>query len=283
MTAANGIEHHVGPVQSALRRCTANVAAAITVLLRPARVQGRAAWPFSGQQIGIAAGVALVIFLAVMFLLDAAIVNAVGRLPSWIAWSFDQITDFGKSGWFLWPLGVLFLGLAALPSLPRLPQLVLDAIIVRVGFLFLAIGAPSLFDTIVKRMIGRARPLVGGSLDPYLFSPFKWTADYASLPSGHATTAFAALVAFGTLWPRARTVMWIYALLIAVSRVVLTAHYPSDVLAAAAVGVTGALFVRRWFALRRLGFSVTADGAIRQFPGPSLKRIKAVARALLSE
>jgi len=283
MTAANGIEHQVGPVQTALRRCGTNVAAAITIVLRPAHVRGRRAWPLTGQQLAIAFGLAALIFLAVMLLLDAATVNGVGRLPQWIAWSFDQITDFGKSGWFLWPLGVLFLGLAALPSLPRLPQLVLAGIMVRVGFLFLAIGAPSLFDTIIKRMIGRARPLVGGSLDPYLFSPFKWTADYASLPSGHATTAFAALVAFGTLWPRARPVMWIYALLIATSRVVLTAHYPSDVLAGAAVGMTGALLVRRWFALRRLGFSVTPVGAIRQLPGPSLKRIKAVARALLSE
>ena len=65
---------------------------------------------------------------------------------------------------------------------------------------------PGLFATIIKRMIGRARPMVGGSLDPFLFSPFIWRADYAGLPSGHATTAFAVLVAFGTLWPRARTV-----------------------------------------------------------------------------
>jgi undecaprenyl-diphosphatase len=164
-----------------------------------------------------------------------------------------------------------------------MPQLVLDAIMVRVGFLFVAIAAPSLFDTIIKRMIGRARPLVGGSLDPYLFSPFKWTAEYASLPSGHATTAFAAAVAFGTLWPRARTALWVYALAIAVSRVVLTAHYPSDVLAAAVVGVAGALLVRRWFALRGLGFSVTGDGTICQFAGPSPKRIKSVARALIKK
>ena len=164
-----------------------------------------------------------------------------------------------------------------------MPQLVLDAMMVRVGFLFVAVAAPSLFDTIIKRVIGRARPLVGGSLDPYLFSPFKWTSEYAGLPSGHATTAFAVAVAFGTLWPRARTVLWVYALSIAVSRVVLTAHYPSDVLAAAVVGIGGALLVRRWFALRGLGFAVTADGGIHQFPGPSLRRIKAVARAALAE
>ena len=36
-------------------------------------------------------------------------------------------------------------------TLPRIPQLVLAAIIVRVDFLFVAIGVPSLFDTIIER------------------------------------------------------------------------------------------------------------------------------------
>jgi len=283
MTAANGIDRDAGRTQTALRRCGANVAAAFALLARPVRRHVQNPWPLDPQRLAIAAGVAVAIFLAVMFLFDAAAIRGVGHLPNWIVWSFDQITDFGKSGWFLWPLGILFLCLAALPSLPRVPQLVLTAIMVRVGFLFVAIAAPSLFDTIIKRMIGRARPLVGGSLDPYLFSPFKWTADYASLPSGHGTTAFAALVAFGSLWPRGRTIFWIYALLIAVSRVVVTAHYPSDVLAAAVVGVVGALLVRRWFALRGLGFSIGPEGAVHQLPGPSLKRIKSVARELLGQ
>jgi len=283
MTAANGLSRDEGAAQAALRRCAANVAAAVATLLRPVRHNVRNPWPFDPQRLAIAAGSALAIFLVVMFLFDAAAINGVGHLPHWIVWSFDQITDFGKSGWFLWPLGILFLGLAALPSLPRMPQLVLTAIMVRVGFLFAAIGAPSLFDTIIKRMIGRARPLVTGVADPYVFSPFKWTAEYASLPSGHATTAFAVAVAFGTLWPRWRTVLWVSALLIAVSRVVLTAHYPSDVLAASGVGIVGALLVRRWFALRGLGFSIAPDGVLHQKPGPSLRRIKAVARALLAE
>jgi membrane-associated phospholipid phosphatase len=282
MTVANGLNRDEGRAQTALRRCATNVATAVTTLARPARHHVRNPWRLDPRRFATAAGVAVAIFLLVMFLSDAAAINGVGHLPRWIVWSFDQITDFGKSGWFLWPLGILFLGLAALPSLPRMPQLALAAIMVRVGFLFVAIGAPSLFDTVIKRMIGRARPLVGGSLDPYLFSPFKWTAEYASLPSGHATTAFAAAIAFGTLWPRWRTVFWVYALLIAVSRVVLTAHYPSDVLAAAAVGIVGALLVRRWFALRGLGFSIGPDGVLHQKPGPSLRRIKAVARTLLA-
>jgi len=282
MTAANGIGHGAGAAQTLLRRCAANVMAAFAILARPAR-QTPNAWPLSARQLAIGAAATLALLLIVMVLFDAGAIHAVGRLPNWLVWFFDQITDFGKSGWFLWPLGILFLILAVLPSLPRVPQLVLDAMLVRVGFLFVAVAAPSLFDTIIKRMIGRARPLVGGSLDPYLFRPFKWTSEYASLPSGHATTAFAVAIAFGTLWPRARTILWVYALAIAVSRVVLTAHYPSDVLAAAGIGIGGALIVRRWFALRGLGFSVAGDGTIHQFPGPSFKRIKAVARAALAE
>jgi undecaprenyl-diphosphatase len=77
--------------------------------------------------------------------------------------------------------------------------------------------------------------------------------------------------------------MWIYAGLIGLSRVVVTAHYPSDVIAGALVGAAGALLVRNWFAARRLGFAVDADGSVRPMPGPSVWRIiKAVARRLHS-
>jgi undecaprenyl-diphosphatase len=282
MTAANDLNRE-NTVKTALRRGVSNVVVALTLLARPSRMHLRNPRLPAPQKLAVAAGIAVLAFLVAMVLIDAAAINAVGRAPHWIVWFFDRITDFGKSGWFLWPLGILFLALAAMPTLPRVPQLVLASLMVRVGFLFAAIGAPGLFDTIIKRMIGRARPLVTGVADPYVFHPFKWSAAYASLPSGHATSAFAALVAVGTVWPRARTVMWIYALLIAVSRVMVTAHYPSDVLAGAVVGVVGALLVRHYFALRGLAFSIGPDGVLHQKPGPSLRRIKSVARTLLSQ
>jgi membrane-associated phospholipid phosphatase len=223
------------------------------------------------------------VFVLSMLTFDAAAIRGARHLPRWIASVFDEITDFGKSGWFLWPLGLLFLALAALPAtLTPFSQRVFAAIMVRIGFLFTAIAVPGLFVTIVKRMIGRARPGVGGTLDPTLFIPFEGHAAYAGTPSGHVTTAFAVLVAFGTLWPRARTALLIYALLIALSRVVVIAHYPSDVFAGAVVGIVGAVLVRRYFAQRRLGFSIEPNGMIHQYPGPSLRRIKAVARGLLS-
>jgi undecaprenyl-diphosphatase len=253
------------------------------VLTRPPRIRLPRSDAYSLPLLAIVAAIAIAVFLLLAWTLDAAASRGAGHLPRWIIDLFDDITDFGKSGWFLWPLGLLFIALAALPpTLTPISQRVLAAVMVRVGFLFTAIAVPGLFVTIVKRMIGRARPNVGGSLDPFLFSPFKWEAAYAGMPSGHATTAFAVLVAFGTLWPRARTALLIYAVLIAISRVVVTAHYPTDVLAGALVGAVGAMMVRRYFALRRLGFSIGPGGDVHQLPGPSLRRIKAVARGLLA-
>ena len=51
----------------------------------------------------------------------------------------------------------------------------------------------------------------------------------------------------------------------------------------AVVGTVGALMVRRWFAMRRLGFSYGPDGVPHLYPGPSRRRIKAVAREVLAD
>ena len=113
--------------------------------------------------------------------------------------------------------------------------------------MFLAIALPGLFVTVVKGLIGRVRP---SELGPFIYSPWSWQHEYASLPSGHATAAFAAAIAIGALWPKARVPFWIFAAVIAVSRVVIQAHFVSDVIAAAFVGGFGAILVRNWFAAR---------------------------------
>lgn len=272
------------PLPSPARRCLTNLALALSLLTRAPRAYPKNASPLAGQQIAIAALFGLGVLVGGMFLVDAQISGRMRGLPHWVSSFFDSITDYGKSGYVLWPLGLLFLFLCALPPiLPRVQQRVLAAMMVRIGFLFTAVAMPSLFDTIIKRMIGRARPFTTGHPDPFVFRPLIWQNDYAGLPSGHATTAFAILVTFSTIWPRARPYLLIYALLIAVSRVVLTAHYPTDVAAGALVGIVGALLVRRWFALRRLGFSLEPNGVLHQYPGPSVKRVKAVARSLLAD
>ena len=77
--------------------------------------------------------------------------------------------------------------------------------------------------------------------------------------------------------------MWVYAALILASRVIIQAHFISDVVAAAFVGGFGAILVRNWFAARRLAFIPARDGAVHAMPGPSWRRVKMVARRLLGQ
>jgi membrane-associated phospholipid phosphatase len=254
----------------------------IAALLRPPR--GKPIPGHTGRRLFGAAVLTSAAVIAAMVLFDGELAAAVRRVPAWIHVGFRELSDYGKSGWFLWPTGLVLLAIALAASQPMsaFGRLVLAALAVRVAFLFTAVALPSLTVAIVKRVIGRARPFVGGHLDPFLYGLPVWRPDYASMPSGHATSAFATAFAVALLWPSLRIPMLIYAFLIAASRMVLDAHYLSDVIAGAAVGAAGALLVRDWFAARRLGFIVGPDGTVSRLPGPSFARLKRIGRSLLA-
>lgn len=219
---------------------------------------------------------------ATMVLIDASVMRAVTQLPPGFIETFNWLTDFGQGAWPLIPLALLMLACPLLnhPRLTHMSRGVLAMAAVRLGYMFLAIGLTGLADTILKRLIGRVRP---SALGPFAFEPFAWRPEYASFPSGHATNVFATLVAVGLIFPRARPLLWIYALTIAASRVIVSSHFPSDVIAGAAFGAFGAVVVRDWFAARRLGFFIGSDGRVHPLPGPSFRRIKKVAGALLGQ
>lgn len=255
------------------RNAGRNSAQCLRALAQPARpLATPAVFP------SIAASIMLIIAAAVsMLFLDARAVDWALHEPHWFRATFETITDLGLSGWFLFPCGFLLLFLAAVasPQLTRIARGVLAALAARIGFVFLAIGLPGLFVSIVKGLIGRARPYVGGHEDPFAYAPLDWRPAFASMPSGHATTAVAAAIAIGAIWPRTRMVMWFYAALIMVSRVAVVAHHPSDVIAGAVVALWGCYLLRRWFAARGLVFR---RSGLRAKEGPSFARIRAALR-----
>jgi membrane-associated phospholipid phosphatase len=278
--SATGLDK-IDPPAGVLRRTLANLAAWLSLVGRPRRVKAARLLPET-RRLAIGVLAAVVCVAAAMILLDGRGLTFARTLPPWIVDSFNEITDFGRSTWFLVPIAVLILlaGVLTSAAAGRIANLVVVSLVVRLEFLFLAIALPGLTVTIVKRLIGRVRP---SDLGPFSYMPWSWRPEYASLPSGHGTTAFAAAMAIGALWPKARIPMWAFAVVIAVSRVVIQAHFASDVIAAAFVGAFGAILVRNWFAARRLGFTVDHQGTVRALPGPSLRRIKTVARRLFGQ
>ena len=94
------------------------------------------------------------------------------------------------------------------------------------------IGALSLPTyKLLKRATARPRPCADGDLEP-LLAPL----DLYSFPSGHTLHAVAFTMVAGDHFPMLLWVLAPIAVLIALSRLVLSLHYPSDVAAGAALG-----------------------------------------------
>ena len=279
MTASDRVNVHA--LSAVAARATAildNIRGSLAAMVRPPQrtpPNFAPAW----RRMSIHAAIVICVVVLAMLFLDAPAHEFTAGLPLWLVDAAYEITDFGRSGWILFPVGALMalIALLASPALDYMSRAVLALVVTRLGYVFIAVGLPGLVSTVVKRWIGRVRPSAAG---PFAYEPFSWRPEYASFPSGHATTAFAALVAFGVLYPRARPVLWLYALLIAATRVVVSAHYPSDVIAGAAFGAFSAFWMRDWFAVRRLGFFIGPDGIVHTMAGPSRRRIKQVAAAL---
>ncbi len=276
MSAQTGI----GGSSNYFSRFFATIRLSLAQLVRPPSHSRRAEAALrSARHIVLLAAAVGAVIIALMYALDATEIGLMPPRDSPSLWPIRMLTDFGKAAYVLWSLALALFALAILaPRLRGTSRSLLLGFGTRLQFLFLAVLAPVLSGEIIKWIVGRGRPFAGGEANPFNFAHFAGTEAYASFPSGHAITSFALAFAVSALWPRARVAMAVYAVLIAASRLVLLAHHPSDVVAGALIGVVGAMFVRYWFAARRLGFAIRRDGAIVPLAGPSLGRLKRVAR-----
>lgn len=200
------------------------------------------------------------IFIA-FALFDTCVGAAAGRFPALTIEFGRTFTDVGKSGWILLIAGYVFLaGLATLKQsaagkAPEAARLLTAA----AAYVFVTIALSGLTANVLKRVIGRARPQFFEEQGIFSFSPFANSAAYESFPSGHATTAAALFVALGFLVPQMRVPLLIAGIWIGLARVIVGAHYPSDVIAGLALGAWFALAVAAQFA--RYGILFTINGA----------------------
>lgn len=111
-------------------------------------------------------------------------------------------------------------------------------------YVFISVVCASFITQVLKVVLGRARPVFYEALNMTGFFPF--TADWAfnSMPSGHTTASFAGLVMLGLLAPKIKWFTWSLASVIGVSRICYGAHWPTDVILGAFIGMVTADLVK---------------------------------------
>ncbi len=92
----------------------------------------------------------------------------------------------------------------------------------------------------IKLVLGRRRPRDDMEMQLYGFMPFAFNLEYNSFPSGHALTICCVAVIFTCVWPFLWPLWFAIAAILAVTRALLTAHFISDVLIGAGIGLIAA-------------------------------------------
>lgn len=109
------------------------------------------------------------------------------------------------------------------------------------GMLFLVTGLLAYFVElplylVLKNTIKRDRPC-----DALPFEAYIVPSDKFSFPSGHAAAAFVFATLIANFYPGFSEIAYMLAVLVGISRVLLGVHYPTDILAGAALGCGSAL------------------------------------------
>lgn len=152
---------------------------------------------------------------------------------------FQIITGFGNLIYYLIVLGGAFLLFRFLWKKPLWAEDIL--------ILLVSVSLSGIVTQIFKWIAGRYRPSELFDQGLYGFDFFHISQAMTSFPSGHAATAFALATALTYLWPKMGIPIWLFAFLIGISRLIVGAHYPSDIIAGAFVGTfTTSLLIRYW-------------------------------------
>jgi undecaprenyl-diphosphatase len=225
---------------------------------RPATAEER-----NFRRVRFAAGLVVTLILAGASLwpLDEASVGWAAGLQGWARGFFTTATRFGKSDWYLVPTGAIVLILLAgdWTRTDRRLAAAWTEFGSLVAYAFIAIAGAGLTTDLIKWALGRSRPMLLSSDGVFHLAPISFGYAHASLPSGHATTVAAFVVVVGLVSRRWAIVATLFAAIVAVSRVAVGAHYPSDVIAGIFVG--GAYAYGLAWAMARTGFAFRRDGA----------------------
>ncbi len=174
---------------------------------------------------------------------------------------FQAITQAGHSSWMLGVtilVTLVFISLARAHPSPeyrnRFRRLTQSS-----AFVLVSIAGAGVIATLLKYLIGRARPSQFLEHGAYYVSPAMIDSEFASFPSGHSTNLFALAFSLALLFPRARILLLLLASGTALSRVIIGEHFLSDFVGGALLAF---LFVTWWAKRSAIPFGTYGSGTL---------------------
>lgn len=206
--------------------------------------------------------IATIVLVLAFIPFDPLISQRAQALPAAVIGFNQAITDFGTFRWMLYTTGFLaILAYTAARAVGTRAYGVRIRTTWRLLFYFFStIGTASVLVHLLKFLIGRARPELLMEMGAYSLTPFTGDNLYESFPSGHSAAAGSFFGAFLMLVPRFRFLFIGLAVVIGVSRVIVGAHYPSDVAAGLLLGTWTAIAFAFIFARGGWLFSFNENG-----------------------
>ncbi|MDO9416770.1 phosphatase PAP2 family protein [Pararhizobium sp.] len=206
---------------------------------------------------------AAIVLVAALLPFDGAVSQRAQALPDVFVTFNQSITDFGTFSWMIYGSGSIVIVAYILHRVARSDGFSSRTKTAwRLALYFLVtIGSASAIVHLAKLIIGRARPELFSQYGAHSFSFLSghdWV--FQSFPSGHSAAVGAFFGAYSMLVPRLRILFALGALTIGITRVVVGAHYPSDVAAGLLTGLWTALITAFIFAGRNWLFRFDDKG-----------------------
>ena len=185
----------------------------------------------------------LLLGIVIFFFFDYSISNFFYGINSQTKSLFITLTHFGDSLYFFIPSIIIWGGIKIFNNKNKIFGTIADISL----FVFFSILLSGIVAQISKHIIGRPRPILYNASDIKALDLLNFDSKWHSFPSGHTTTIFAFIFCLFFLFPKIKNFLIALAVIIASTRVIIGAHFVSDIFGGVLVAYLCTIFVRNKF------------------------------------
>ena len=171
---------------------------------------------------------------------------------------FGTLTHFGDSLYFFIPTILIW----AIVKIIKTKNQILNTISEISIFIFFNILLSGIVTQILKHIIGRPRPVLFNGFEQKSLSIISFDSKWHSFPSGHTATIFAFIFCMIILFPKIKNILITIAIIIASTRVIVGAHFISDIFGGALVAYLSSIFVSKKLASKNILFTIENEKLI---------------------